>query len=222
MLMTDKIRVMVVDDHAIVREGLKSLLDIEEDIEVVAEADSGMASLDFVDEKHPDVVLMDLKMPGIDGIETTRLIKERYPLIKVVLLTNYDEEEYVLESIQANADGYVLKDVNKGDLPLIIRGVLQNRAFIDPGVTRKLFHSIQQSASTGEPVVSRPALSHRELQILAHLVEGNSNKEIADAIHLSPDTVKSHLKNIYQKLNVHNRSQAARVAIREKLVHLSR
>lgn len=220
--MTDKIRVMVVDDHAIVREGLKSLLDIEEDIEVVAEADSGMASLDFVDEKHPDVVLMDLKMPGIDGIETTRLIKERYPLIKVVLLTNYDEEEYVLESIQANADGYVLKDVNKGDLPLIIRGVLQNRAFIDPGVTRKLFHSIQQSASTGEPVVSRPALSHRELQILAHLVEGNSNKEIADAIHLSPDTVKSHLKNIYQKLNVHNRSQAARVAIREKLVHLSR
>lgn len=213
---------MVVDDHAIVREGLKSLLDIEEDIEVVAEADSGMASLDFVDEKHPDVVLMDLKMPGIDGIETTRLIKERYPLIKVVLLTNYDEEEYVLESIQANADGYVLKDVNKGDLPLIIRGVLQNRAFIDPGVTRKLFHSIQQSASTGEPVVSRPALSHRELQILAHLVEGNSNKEIADAIHLSPDTVKSHLKNIYQKLNVHNRSQAARVAIREKLVHLSR
>jgi DNA-binding NarL/FixJ family response regulator len=220
--MADKIRVMVVDDHAIVREGLKALLDLQEDIEVVAEADSGMASLDLADEVHPDVVLMDLKMPGIDGIETTRLMKERNPLVKVVLLTNYAEEEYVLESIQADADGYVLKDVNKGDLPLIIRGVLQDRAFIDPGVTRQLFHSIQQSALTGEPAAARPVLSQRELQILTHLVEGSSNKEIAAAVHLSPDTVKSHLKNIYQKLNVHNRSQAARVAIQEKLVRLSR
>jgi two-component system NarL family response regulator len=149
-------------------------------------------------------------------------MKERQPLVKVVLLTNYAEEEYVLESIQADADGYVLKDVNKGDLPLIIRGVLQDRAFIDPGVTRQLFHSIQQSALTGEPAAARPVLSQRELQILTHLVEGSSNKEIAAAVHLSPDTVKSHLKNIYQKLNVHNRSQAARVAIQEKLVRLSR
>ncbi len=220
--MDDKIRVMVVDDHAIVRAGIKALLDLQDDIDVVAEAGSGMDCLALADETRPDVVLMDLKMPGIDGIEATRLVKERHPMVKVVLLTNYDEEEYVLESIKADADGYVLKDVNKGDLPLIIRGVLKDRAFIDPGVTRKLFHSIQQSASAGEQSAVRPVLSQRELQILTHLVEGRSNKEIADAVHLSPDTIKTHLKNIYQKLNVHNRSQAARAAVREKLLHLSR
>jgi len=220
--MPDKIRVMVVDDHTIVREGIKALLELQADIEVVAEAESGMACLDLAEKVKPNVVLMDLKMPGIDGIETTRLIKERYPMVKVVLLTNYDEEEYVLESIQVDADGYVLKDVNKGDLPLIIRGVLQDRAFIDPGVTRKLFHSLQRFASAGGHAVGRTVLSQRELQILAHLVEGRSNKEIAEAVHLSPDTVKSHLKSIYQKLNVHNRSQAVRAAIRGKLVHILR
>jgi DNA-binding NarL/FixJ family response regulator len=220
--MADKIQVMVVDDHAIVREGIKSLLNLREDIAVVAEAESGMECLRLLEKVRPDVVLMDLKMPGIDGIEATRLIKERHPLIKVVLLTNYDDEEYVLESIRADADGYVLKDVNKSDVPQIVRGVLRDRAFIDPGVTRKLFQSIQQSASAGtDPAGNRPVLSRRELQILTHLAEGLSNKEIADKVHLSPDTVKSHLKNIYQKLHVHNRSQAVRTAVREKLVHLS-
>lgn len=219
--MTDKIRVMVVDDHTIVREGIKALLELQEDIDVVAEAESGMVCLDLADETRPDVVLMDLKMPGIDGIEATRLIKKRNPLTKVILLTNYDDEAYVIESIKANADGYVLKDVRKGDLPRIIRGVLNDRAFIDSAVTRKLFQSIQQVGTAGEPTPYRPVLSQRELQILTHIVEGRSNKEIADIVNLSLDTVKTHLKNIYQKLNVHNRSQAARAAIREKLVHIT-
>ncbi len=221
--MAVKIRVMVVDDHTIVREGIKVLLELQEDIDVVAEARSSIECLEGIGEVLPDVVLMDLKMPGIDGIEATRLVKEKYPQIKVILLTNYDDEEYVLESIKSGADGYVLKDVRKGDLPKIIHSVLQDRAFIDPTVTRKLFHSIQQSSTTEEtPGPPRPVLSQRELQILTHLVEGKSNKKIAHAVHLSPDTVKSHLKNIYQKLGVHNRSQAARVVIQGKLVHLSR
>lgn len=221
--MAVKIRVMVVDDHTIVREGIKVLLELQEDIDVVAEARSSIECLEGIGEVLPDVVLMDLKMPGIDGIEATRLVKEKYPQIKVILLTNYDDEEYVLESIKSGADGYVLKDVRKGDLPKIIHSVLQDRAFIDPTVTRKLFHSIQQSSTTeGTPGPPRPVLSQRELQILTHLVEGKSNKKIAHAVHLSPDTVKSHLKNIYQKLGVHNRSQAARVVIQGKLVHLSR
>ena len=220
--MTDKIRVMVVDDHTIVREGIKTLLELQEDIAVVAEARSGIECLERIGEVLPDVILMDLKMPGIDGIEATRLVKEQYPGTKVILLTNYDDEEYVLESIKAGSDGYVLKDVKKGDLPTIIHGVLQDRAFIDPTVTRKLFHSIQQSSTAEDVSGARPVLSQRELQILTHLVEGKSNKAIAHAVHLSPDTVKSHLKNIYQKLGVHNRSQAARAAIQGKLVHLSR
>lgn len=220
--MADKIRVMVVDDHAIVREGIKALLDLQDGIDVIAEAASGIECLDLAENARPDVVLMDLKMPGIDGIEATRLIKERHPRTKVVLLTNYDEEAYVMEAIKVHADGYVLKDVNKGDLPKIIAGVMEDRAFVDPGVTQKLFNSIRHSAASEEDLPARPVLSQRELQILAHLVDGRSNKEIADSVNLSTDTVKSHLKNIYQKLNVHNRSQASRVAIQEKLVHLSR
>ncbi|WP_319406130.1 response regulator transcription factor [uncultured Desulfosarcina sp.] len=220
--MAGKIRVMVVDDHAIVREGIKALLELQEDIAVVAEASSSIECLDGIERVIPDVILMDLKMPGIDGIEATRLVKEKYPQTKVILLTNYDDEEYVIESIKAGADGYVLKDVKKGDLLKIIRGVLQNCAFIDPTVTRKLFHSIQQSSSADETAAARPVLSQRELQILTHLVEGKSNKDIAHAVNLSPDTVKSHLKNIYQKLGVSSRSQAARTAIQGKLVCLSR
>ncbi len=220
--MAAKIRVMVVDDHSIVREGIKVLLELQEDIDVVAEARSSIECLEGIGEVLPDVVLMDLKMPGIDGIEATRLVKEKFPQTKVILLTNYDDEEYVLESIKVGADGYVLKDVRKGDLSKIIRSVLQDRAFIDPTVTRKLFHSIQQSSMAKETPLHRPVLSQRELQILTHLVEGKSNKKIAHAVHLSPDTVKSHLKNIYQKLGVHNRSQAARAAIQGKLVHLAR
>jgi DNA-binding NarL/FixJ family response regulator len=220
--MADKIRVMVVDDHTIVREGVKALIELQEDIEVVAEANSSIECLDEIDKVLPDVILMDLKMPGIDGIEATRLIKEKYPQTKVILLTNYDDDEYVIESIKAGADGYVLKDVKKGDLLKIIRGVLRNFAFIDPTVTRKLFHSIQYSSTIDETKMTRPVLSQRELQILTHLVEGNSNKDIAHSVNLSPDTVKTHLKNIYQKLGVNNRSQAARAAIQGKLVCLSR
>lgn len=220
--MADRIRIMVVDDHAIVREGIKALVELQEDIDVVAEASSSIECLKGLEVVLPDAVLMDLKMPGIDGIEATRLIKEKYPQIKVILLTNYDDEEYVLESIKSGADGYVLKNVKKGDLITIIRGVLQDRAFIDPTVTRKLFSRIQQSSKGEETTVTRPVLSQRELQILTHLVDGNPNKEIARAVHLSLDTVKSHLKSIYQKLGVHNRSQAVGVAIQRKLVCPSR
>ena len=189
--MADKIRVMVVDDHAIVREGIKALLELQEGIDVVAESSSGMECLDTLEKVNPDVILMDLKMPGIDGIEATRLVKEHNPRIKVVLLTNYDEEAYILESIKAHANGYVLKDINKGDLPKIITGVMQNRDFIDPGVTQKLFHSIRHPATTEQKNAFRPILSHREFQILTHIVEGSTNKEIAETVNLSPDTVKS-------------------------------
>ena len=218
--MPDGIRVMVVDDHAIVREGIKALLELQQGIEVVDEAASGIECLERLETVSPDVVLMDLKMPGIDGIEATRLLKEKHPHIKVILLTNYDDEEYVMESIKSGANGYVLKDIKKGDLDTMIRGVVQDRAFIDPTVTHKLFHRIKHASQVQDSQVKRPALTQRELQIITHLVEGKSNKEIAQAVNLSLDTIKTHLKNIYQKLGVHNRSQAARSAIKNKLVHM--
>lgn len=218
--METKHRVMVVDDHAIVREGLKSLIDIDGDFEVVHAASSGLECLAAVDRYRPDIILMDLKMPGIDGVEATRLIKSEYPGIKVVFLTNYDDEAYVLEAIKSGADGYVLKDVKKGDLLNILHEVIENRAFIDPGVTRKVFHQLQETSGPDMPPLSRPELSQRELEILALLAEGRSNREIAEALHISPDTVKSHLKNIYQKLGARNRSHASRIAIKRHLVHL--
>lgn len=214
------ISVLVVDDHVIIREGLKALLELEKDVGVVYEAASGMECLEMLDQLCPDVVLTDLKMPGIGGIDVIRLIKQNHPQIKVILLTNYDDEEYVLEAIKAEADGYVLKDVRKGELFRIICLVLEGHSYIDPAVTQKVFHHLKKP---GVPEsFSRAKLSHRELQILECLVEGKSNQEIADAVFLSIDTVKSHLKKIYQKLSVSKRSQAVKTALKEDLIHLPR
>ncbi|MCF8130871.1 MAG: response regulator transcription factor [Deltaproteobacteria bacterium] len=211
-------KVIIVDDHAIVREGLKSLINHEEDFEVIAEAESGTACLEILETAVPHIILMDLKMPGISGIESTRLIKSEYPQIKVLLLTNYDDEAYVLEAIKAGADGYVLKDVKKGDLIEILRKNIQNQAFIDPNVTRKLFDHLKNTIDPELSASDRPILTQRELEILTHLVEGQSNKEIANALFISLDTVKSHLKKIYQKLGAQNRSHAAKLAIQKRIL----
>ncbi len=211
-------KVIIVDDHAIVREGLKSLINHEEDFEVIAEAESGTACLEILETAIPHIILMDLKMPGISGIESTRLIKSEYPQIKILLLTNYDDEAYVLEAIKAGADGYVLKDVKKGDLIEILRRNLQNQAFIDPNVTRKLFDHLKNTTAPELTVSDRSILTQRELEILTHLVEGQSNKEIAKALFISLDTVKSHLKKIYQKLGAQNRSHAAKLAIQKRIL----
>lgn len=217
------IRILVVDDHAIVRGGLKALLELEDDVEVVTEACSSKECFEMLTKGAYNIVLMDLKMPGIDGIEATRLIKKVYPQIKVVVLTNYDDAEYVLEAIKAGSDGYVLKDVKKGDLIQIVRTVIQNQSFIDPGVTEKVFWGLKEGLKTSsERNRFRSILSYRELEILSHMVNGMANKEIADAVCLSLDTVKTHLKKIYKKLGVDSRSQAIKIALQENLVHFSR
>jgi len=217
------IRILVVDDHAIVREGLKALLELADDVEVVAGACSSKECIEMLTKSTYDIVLMDLKMPGIDGIEATRLIKKVYPQIKVVVLTNYDDAEYVLESIKAGSDGYVLKDVNKGDLIRIVRTVTHNQSFIDPEVTEKVFLGLREGIKTSsERDHFRSILSYRELEILSHVVNGMANKEIADAVCLSSNTVKTHLKKIYKKLGVGSRSQAIKIALQEGFVHFSR
>jgi DNA-binding NarL/FixJ family response regulator len=222
--MNTDIKVMVVDDHAIIREGIRSLLELEHDISLVAEASSSSECMEILEnDESYNIILMDLKMPGIDGIEATRLIKNQFPHIKVVILTNYEDDEFVLESIRVGADGYVLKDVKKVDLLKIIRSILEDRGYIDPAVTRKVFERLKRtSISTSEDSHVRPVLSQRELQVLEQLVEGKSNKEIAETVCLSLDTVKAHLKNIYKKLGVCSRSQAAKAAIKEEIIHISR
>ncbi|OPY88748.1 MAG: Oxygen regulatory protein NreC [Smithella sp. PtaU1.Bin162] len=217
------IRILVVDDHAIVREGLRSLLELADDVEAVAGASSSKECFEMLTKDTYDIILMDLKMPGIDGIEATRLIKKTYPHIKVVILTNYDDAEYVLESIKAGSDGYVLKDVNKGDLIKIVRTVVHNQSFIAPEVTGKVFLGLKEGAKTSSSQDHfRAILSYRELEILSFVVNGMANKEIAEAVCLSADTVKTHLKKIYKKLGVSSRSQAIKIALQEGLVHFSR
>jgi len=213
-------KVLVVDDHAIVREGLKALLEFEEDIEVVYEAGSGKECFEMLDRCSPDVVLLDLKMPGIGGIDTARIIKSKFPQIKIILLTNYDDEEYVVQAIKARVDGYVLKDVKKGDLATIIRRVLQGDGFIDPAVTPKVFHHLKNMKEYKKQY-SRPLLTQREFQIMECVIEGKSNKEIAEILFLSLDTVKTHLKNIYQKLGVGKRSQAIREVVKGGLLNIT-
>jgi DNA-binding NarL/FixJ family response regulator len=214
------IRVLVVDDHAIIRQGLRSLLELEEDIAAVGEASSAMEGLEKIAQHTPDVVFMDLKMPGVSGIEATRLIKGRHPQVKVVLLTNYDDKEYVVEAIQAGADGYVLKNVERGDLINIVHTVLRGQAFIDRDLTNKVFQQIK-SGDASRPFGLEATLSPRELEILIRVVGGDSNKDMADALHISSHTVKTHLKKLYQKLGVNTRSQAVKKALEEGIIHTS-
>lgn len=215
-------KILIVDDHSIVREGIRVLLELEKDVEYVHEASSGMKSIEMIEKGKYDIILMDIRMPGIDGIETTRILKQKCPDIKIVLLTNYDDEEFVMEAIQVGADGYILKDVKKGDLVNIIRNVVQGKSYIDSGVTYSIIRRVRESISKTGEYHKRPDLSQRELQILEYLVMGKSNKEIADVVCLSLDTVKAHLKNIYKKLSVSSRSQAVQTALKEKIIHLYR
>jgi DNA-binding NarL/FixJ family response regulator len=213
-------KILIVDDHSIVREGIRVLLELEKDVEYVHEASSGMKSIEMIEKSKYDIILMDIRMPGIDGIETTRILKQKCPDTKIVLLTNYDDEEFVMEAIQVGADGYILKDVKKGDLVNIIRNVIEGKSYIDSGVTYSVIRRVRESITKTGEYHKRPDLSQRELQILEYLVMGKSNKEIADVVCLSLDTVKAHLKNIYKKLNVASRSQAVQTAVKGKIIHL--
>lgn len=219
--MSPQVRVLVVDDHAIVREGVKSLIELQEHITVVGEAASSVECFNQVEALHPDVVFMDLKMPGIGGIEAARIIKEKHPGVKIIILTNYDDQEYVIAAIKIGVDAYVLKNVKKGDLTRIIHVVMKGQAYIDSEVAPTLFAHVQPSASTRQKSPSPKNLTQRELQILEHIVAGKSNREIAESIHLSLNTVKTHLKSIYFKLGVHNRSKVIGKVIQEGVVHLS-
>jgi NarL family two-component system response regulator YdfI len=217
----DRIKVMIVDDHLVVREGLKQILEIDYDIEVVGEADSGSECLRLLEEVYADIVLMDVRMPGIGGIETTRIITRKYPQTKVVMLTIYDDDQLVTEAIEAGAKGYVLKKITGAELAGILRHVAGNRPFLDPRVATSIFEHIQRRKT----VFDRPEkrwLTERELEILQQLVGGSTDRHIAESLAISPHTVRSHLKNIYRKLGVTSRSQAVAKSVQEKIVNKDR
>ncbi len=212
------IRIIIVDDHLVIREGLKRLLEIDSEMEVIAEAANGMECLDLMEIMPPDVVLIDLKMPGINGLETTRVIRRNYPQVKVIVLTMYDDEELVRKAIHVGAQGYLLKNAKREDLIAAIRHAVQGRSYLDPAITSIVLDQLkqgQQQIPSDEPTL----LTRRELEVLQAIVKGLTDREAADRMSISEHTVRSHTKSIFRKLRVRSKSQAAVRALQLKILY---
>ncbi len=214
--MSDPIRVLIADDHTIFRSGLRLLLESEPSIRVVGEALDGNQAVSLAAELQPDVVLMDVTMPVMDGIEATRRIKARWPNINILVLTMHRSEEYFFEMLKAGACGYVLKGAETGDLIHAVHWVAQGEVFLYPSMARRLLqnflHRENEQAQTG------PSLSKRESEILELMAEGYSSKEIADKLFVSPSTVHSHRSNLMRKLGLGNRYELIQYARQNGLI----
>ncbi len=209
--MTTPIRLLLVDDQRLMRDGLRTLLELEEDFAVVGEAGDGMAALAAYEAATPDVVLMDVRMPKMDGVEATRRLRDRWPQARVIILTTFDDDEYVFEGLRAGAQGYLLKAVSGDELARAIRSVAAGGALIDPSVTRKVvaeFARLAPPTRTAADHLPEP-LSEREREVLRLVAQGLSNREIADRLFLAEGTVKNYITNILGKIDARDRTQAA-------------
>lgn len=208
--MPETIRVLLVDDQRLMRDGLRILLELESDLEIVGEAEHGEAAIEGYRLHSPDVVLMDIRMPGINGVEATRRIKSTWPEARILILTTFDDDEYVFEGLRAGALGYLLKDVSGGELANAIRTVAAGGALIEPSVARKVVAEFARLTPTSSTVknLAEP-LSAREIEILKVLARGYTNKEIAAHLHLAEGTVKNYVTSILSKIGARDRTQAA-------------
>jgi DNA-binding NarL/FixJ family response regulator len=209
--MTEPIRILLVDDQRLMREGLRILLELEPDLEIAGEAENGEAALAAYGALQPDVVLMDVRMPGMDGVEATWRLRECWPQARVIILTTFDDDEYIFEGLRAGALGYLLKDVSGQDLAEAVRTVAGGGALIQPSVARKVvaeFARVAGPARQAADGLPEP-LSDREREILALLAHGLSNPEIAERLNLAQGTVKNYVTAILQKLGARDRTQAA-------------
>lgn len=213
--MAESLRVMLVDDHEIVRQGLRALLGAEEDIEVVAEADSGPSAVSLASAHQPDVVVMDVRMPGGSGVEACRAIRDEWPDAQVIMLTSFSDDEALFNSIMAGAAGFVLKQIRGQDLIDAIRTVGGGKSLLDPDVTKRVLERLRKAKfEDKDPKLAR--LSAQEERILDMVGEGMTNREIAERIHLSDKTVKNYVSTILQKLEVARRAEAASYVARAK------
>ena len=211
------IRVLLADDHAIFRDGLRAILDRQKDIVVVGEAGDGVEAVKKAAELAPDIVLMDINMPVMDGVRASRLITAQDQRVGIIILTMYREDEYVFEAIKAGARGYVVKDARAREVLKAIRAVHRGEALIDPAVATKLLEEFRHLAE-GRSRKELFDLNEQETEILRLVAQGASNKEIAAALFLSEQTIKNKLSIVFQKLHVNNRAEAAASAIREGLI----
>ncbi len=214
--MNKPIRVLIADDHAIVRSGVRMLLEVESDFEVVGEAEDGNQTIALTEKLQPEIVLMDISMPGIDGLEATRQIKSRWPDINIVVLTMHRSEEHFFEMLKNGASGYLLKGAEPGDLIHALRVVAQGSVFIYPTMAQKLVQDYLNLS--GEDAITDPQLSPRENEILELLIEGYSNKEIAEKLVVSLSTVHTHRTNLMQKLGLSNRHELIQYARKRGLL----
>jgi NarL family two-component system response regulator LiaR len=213
----EPIRVLVADDHAIVRKGICALLATEPGIDVIGEARDGQEAVCRAERTQPDVILMDLVMPGMDGLEATRRILARQPEVRILVLTSFAGDDQIFPAIKAGASGYLLKDSGPEDLARAIQQVYQGESSLHPSVARKV---LQQLSGPAEQVAGSDALTQREIEVLKLVAQGQSNREIAELLTISDATVRTHVSNTLAKLDLCSRTQAALYALREGLASL--
>lgn len=218
--MSSKIRVLIADDHAILREGIRALLNLADDMEVVGEAVDGHGAVQEARRLDPDVILMDVAMPGLGGLEATLEIRNENPRAKILVLTQYDDREYVSRFLKAGVSGYVLKKAAGSDLASAIRAVHRGGLVLDPEIARDAFQAPGSAPSAGGEVDPYESLTDREKQVLKLVAEGKSNKEIADLLGISVKTAMSHRERMMEKLDVHSRTDLIRFALRRGIIRI--
>jgi two-component system response regulator NreC len=213
-----KIRVLLAEDHTIVRKGLRSILDAEDSIEVVGEAEDGRAAVEAVEHLRPDVVLMDISMPGLNGLEATRQIKHRAPHIRVLVLTMHTNEKYILQILQAGASGYLVKQAAVEELISAIQAVHRGDAFLSPSISKKV---VQRYVLQGQAMAEEDSyelLTPREREVLQLIAEGHTNRDISEILHISIKTVEVHRANLMKKLDLHSAAELTRYAIGKGII----
>jgi len=215
-----KIRILLADDHTLFRQGVKTLLATESDMEVVGEASDGAVASEKATELKPDVVLMDIGMPGPSSFEATRQIRRNRPETKVVFLTMYDDEDYLVEGMEVGASGYVLKDSPAPQLVAAVRDVFRGGSYLSPRMLSQLVDDFRTRVKSTDRVPRFATLTPREKEVLKMLAEGNSVKEVATQLNLSVKTVEAHKFNLMRKLDIHNKAQLVQYAIQKKVIRL--
>ena len=218
--MTEKIRVLVADDHALFRRALAAVFADEKDVELIGEASDGEEAIRMASELVPDVVLMDVRMPKVLGIDAARQIKAEQPSTKIVMLTVSDEEEDLFEAIKAGASGYLLKEVDPSEIAEALRQIHEGHSLLSPAVASKLVSEFAAISKRSDERAMRPTLTDRELEVLRLAADGLTNRQIGRRLQISENTVKNHIRNILEKLHLHSRMEAVLYAVREELIDL--
>jgi len=216
------IRVLIADDHRLFRQGLRQICETVGGFEVVGEAENGQVAVDLARQLKPDVILMDINMPVLDGVQATSFIAENTPAVRVIILTMYRQDRYVFEAIKAGARGYLLKDIDEEELVKAVRVVHQGEALIDPGLAAKLLNEFRRMGTATPETEPAERLTQAEMDVLRLVAQGEDNKTIAEQLGLTERTVANRLSDVYQKLHVNNRTQAALFALRHGWAQLDR